>query len=470
MPSQAPMQTDLIYSQSQPAPNKTAGGHDCAPPIDRTGFALFLLLNAVLFIRPSEIIPELEGWPLYEVVILLCLLASLSAVRERLTAHSLRLQPGLVCVLLMLLVIVLSNLLHGLSYEARMGGIMFLKIVLYYLLLQGLVNSTARLRTFLLVLLAFILTLAILSLLQFHGIIDVQAMAPVHQNEGFDESTGEGLILFRLQSLGIFSDPNDFSLILVCGLLIGMHRLIEDRRFFARLAWMLPIGICGYAFSLTHSRGGFLALTSGSMAYLVSQRGWRRSRLPAAIVLPLLLLAFGGRQTNIDLGNTDDTAQGRILLWRDAMMYFQTSPIMGIGYGQLPETMGMVAHNSYVNSYAELGIFGGTCFVGVFYCAIVGLRRVTGGSAQRIDAELLKWRPCVMAMVVAYATGLISLTRSYVIPTYLVLGVAAAYGNLVARDAPAAVPRLTVRLLRRVGAVSVICLIVIYAFIKIFAH
>src|SRR5690349_2803861 len=33
-----------------------------------TGFILFLLVNATLFIRPSEISPSLEGLPIYNVV------------------------------------------------------------------------------------------------------------------------------------------------------------------------------------------------------------------------------------------------------------------------------------------------------------------------------------------------------------------------------------------------------------------
>ena len=39
-------------------------------------FALFLLVNAALFIRPSEIAPPLAAVPIYQILILLCLAVS----------------------------------------------------------------------------------------------------------------------------------------------------------------------------------------------------------------------------------------------------------------------------------------------------------------------------------------------------------------------------------------------------------
>jgi len=36
-------------------------------------FDLFLLINATLFIRPSESIPALDGWPIYELLNLICI-------------------------------------------------------------------------------------------------------------------------------------------------------------------------------------------------------------------------------------------------------------------------------------------------------------------------------------------------------------------------------------------------------------
>src|SRR5687767_7736029 len=44
------------------------------------GFVLFLLVNAVLFIRPAEVFPSLQALPIYEVLILGALVTSLPVV------------------------------------------------------------------------------------------------------------------------------------------------------------------------------------------------------------------------------------------------------------------------------------------------------------------------------------------------------------------------------------------------------
>src|SRR5438046_1928435 len=74
------------------------------------GFALFLLVNAVLFIRPAELIPELGDLPFYELTIIACLAASSLGVVGQLSPRSLPTQPITVCVVGMLAAIVLSHL------------------------------------------------------------------------------------------------------------------------------------------------------------------------------------------------------------------------------------------------------------------------------------------------------------------------------------------------------------------------
>src|SRR5262249_38202472 len=110
-------------------------GAERVPWGGRMSFYLFILVNAVLFVRPAEIVPELEGAPIYEVVILVCLAASAVAVLQQLTARSLGRRPITVCVLGLLVAVVLSHLSHGSLGEAGTFGLLFVKIVLYYLLL-----------------------------------------------------------------------------------------------------------------------------------------------------------------------------------------------------------------------------------------------------------------------------------------------------------------------------------------------
>src|SRR3954452_8179869 len=74
---------------------------------------LFLLLNATLFMRPAEIVPQLEGWPIYNAIILCCLALALPQMLQRLQGRSLLADPITLCVFGILPAIVLSLLAQG---------------------------------------------------------------------------------------------------------------------------------------------------------------------------------------------------------------------------------------------------------------------------------------------------------------------------------------------------------------------
>ena len=188
------------------------------------GFALFILVNAVLFIRPAEVIPALLDLPVDEVLILCCLVFSLPAVLDRLRPSSLATQPISVCVLGLLVAVVLSQLSHFQFGLALGAGKDFLKVVLYYLLFVSLVTSFARLRSFLSWLVLFIVVLTVLALLQWHGIISIEALEAVQQRQT-DQETGEMTSFPRLCSTGLYHDPNDLCLILLVGMAISLYLL-----------------------------------------------------------------------------------------------------------------------------------------------------------------------------------------------------------------------------------------------------
>src|SRR5258707_7739294 len=92
---------------SMPAP---ARGVAPVMPGSGLGFLVFLIVNATLFVRPAEIIPELLGLPIYQVLILTCLVFSLPAVVQQLSLNSLYSRPITACVLALLAAIAMSQL------------------------------------------------------------------------------------------------------------------------------------------------------------------------------------------------------------------------------------------------------------------------------------------------------------------------------------------------------------------------
>jgi hypothetical protein len=471
-----------------PAPPARVSG-DRAAPGGALGFTLFILVNALLLIRPTDlVIPELQDWPLYQIAIVACLVVSYRPVLAQLTIRSLISRPITLCVVGLLLAVVLSHLSHGAAGSARLSGAEFAKHVIYYLLLVGLLNSAGRLRRFLLWLVRFTALLSVLALLQYHGAIDLPALAAYEQRV-VDRETGEELRIARLRGPGIFNDPNDLCLILVMAMAVCLYRLGDCRSVSsgshraeplrpAGCALALPngclqlamLGLFGYTLILTHSRGGFIALLVGLLVFFYTRFGRWKATLLAGVVLPVLFALFAGRQTSIDLTDRGDTSQARIQHWSEGLAAFRGAPVFGTGTETYGEVASAAAHNSFIHCYVELGLFGGTLFLGAFYLALRGLHRFGSRQVHIRDAELRRVRPYLMAIVAAYAACMLSLSRAYITPTYMVLGLAEAYLQMATAAVPLSPARFGARHVVRLVLVSLAFVAASYLFVRLFVR
>lgn len=436
-------------------------------------FALFLLLNATLFIRPAEIIPDLVGLPIYNVLILLNLALASSKIVVRLSLTTLLTEPITACVLGLLASIFLSHATHFSFLLAGQGAFEFLKVVLYYMLLIAVLDSTERLRLFLAALVIFISILTSLALLQYHGTINIPSLDAFADRE-IDAETGDEYMVMRLRSTGIYNDPNDLSLILIVG--TGACLFLAGPRpgGLPKPYWLAPAGVFLYALTLTHSRGGFLALLAGMLVLFYARFGLKKAVLLTIMALPVMFILFAGRQTDISAG--EDTGQDRIQLWAQGFIMFCESPIFGIGQNLYAERAGLVAHNSFVHPFAELGFLGGSLFLGAFAYALRTLLILCNHAREIDDPVLARFSPYLLGMAIGYAFGMLTITRNYVVPTYMILGLVAAYLRLVAANAPALVGTgrpisiLDQHLLGRMGLISIAFLVVTNAFVKFYVR
>lgn len=389
-------------------------------------FGLFLLLNALLLLRPEDLFPDLAGTRLYLILICLCFLSSAKSVAERFAPSEMLNRPIFCCVFGMLVAVVLSHLGTGWIGGALEDGAEFAKVAAYYVLLIAVIDSPKRLRMFLGWLVLLVAGMTTLGLLQFHGMIDWAVLRPIDQR-GIDELTGEEFLFPRLRSVGIYNDPNDLCLILTTGVLCCFARSATAARLATSLAWLTPVGLFGYAITATYSRGGLLGFAVGLGAVVVARLGLRRGLPLAAAGLVALLAVFSGRQTDFNLDG-EDTSQGRLRLWAEGIALLSRNPITGIGVGRYADEVGLVAHNSFVHAFVETGLVGGTLFTGAFSLAIIGLHRLPRqGSFWEHERSYTALRACILAMVIAYAAGAFTVSRTYTVPTYMILGLATAY-------------------------------------------
>jgi hypothetical protein len=430
-------------------------------------FFLFILVTATLFIRPSEVIPALAEVPVYYLTILPCIVVALPSLLGQLTGRSLSRQPITVCVVGMVAATALSHIARFNIYYLTIVMQEFPKVVLYYLLLVSLVNTEARLRRFLVWVVILTVVSSSLALLHYHGIVYIPACEAVEDGEE-DPVTGELIFISRLCSSGIFHDPNDLCLILVTAMAICLYLMTDTRRGPFRVVWLAPLLLFGYALTLTYSRGGFLALLASTLILFYARFGWKRTIPLAMVVLPAMFVLFGGRQTDLSPGG--DTAQERIQVWTEGLALFRRAPLFGIGESRFVEEIHKAAHNSYVHAYTEMGFFGGTVFLSIFYLSLWLPYRLDAERLRAAAPELRRMRPYLMAVVAGYSIGIFSLSRNYVVPTYLYPGLISVYTRLACPEPFPPVARFDFRLIRRLTLVSVGVITFLHVYVRLMAR
>ena len=279
-------------------------------------FALLVLLTAILFLRPEELIPEIAGLRLYLVAISAALLVSIPQVIRQLDPSELRWNPITGCVLGVLAAGVASHSAHGQFGLASEFATEFGKVVLFYLLAVGVLDTRERLEAYLGWLVVLILGVTTLALLQHHGAIAIEALRPVEQFD-LDRDSGELTVITRLRGSGIFNDPNDLCLILGVGIVCALYQAIRAESGILRLAWLAPVAVFLYALALTYSRGGLLGIGAAVSAFAILRYGWRRGAFALVVLVPLAAAFFAGRQTDLDV--SAGTGQERIHLWAEGL-------------------------------------------------------------------------------------------------------------------------------------------------------
>jgi len=418
-------------------------------------YALFLLVTAIMIIRPTDFVPGLEGANLYLIAIVPCILLSWHKVMPQLTTEGLRERPVLVFGIGILSISLVSNLLHGHFQVGFDFATEFLKMLMFYLLMLGHIDSPARLRRFLGFLVGVILIPIILAVLNYHGYMHIPAFRVI--SEGDD--------VRRLCGTGVFNDPNDVCEILDSGMLLCLCGLLDRGGGLTRVLWLAPLALFGHALNLTHSRGGFLGAVVGLTVLFRSRFRGTKSLVVAGAALAVMFVLFGGRQTT--LSTSEGTSQSRIQLWDQGFELFLRSPLIGIGIGQFVENMDHVAHNAFVQTYTELGFLGGTLLFGQYLWGLKNMTKLGSRQVTVPDPEVRRVRPFLLASLASYATSEMSLTNPFCVVTYAMFGLATVCIRLADPSPPLPDLLLNRALIRRTIVFSGLFLVALYVFTRL---
>jgi hypothetical protein len=424
---------------------------------------LFILSTGVLYVRPQEWFPD-AAVQLFLPVVVPALLVSMGSIIDQLKGTSLRQRPITVCLLGVLLAGLLSDISNGDLEEASGFLDGFGRAVLFYLLLVGVVDTPARLRRLLSWLIIWDMVALIPIFLNFQGVISLPGIE-FASTQYMDVETGRLDVVRRLSGTGLFGDANDICLNLSTVVIACLYRLSERQSGTRRFFWLLPLGFFGYCIKLTASRGGLLMVLSGLLMLILSR--YRKSK---ALLLSLGLLLFcfmfvAGRQADISVKS--GTGQKRIQIWKDGLVEMRRVPILGVGTGKYMTITNTVAHNSFVQAFVETGLVGGILFFGAVSYAFRTMYRLGSEGVSSLDPELRALRPYMMAVLVSYAVGMLSLTENYIVPTWVILGMCMTFIRLAATDPPLGGTQFDGPLVARMVLSSMLLLAVVFVFVQL---
>jgi len=404
---------------------------------------------AVIYIRPAEIVPSLEGVPVVDVLSVAIMLIAAAMLFVRRRCVSISAVDGYV--LLFWLTIILSNAVWGWFGGAYKGLLDFAPVVFCYFLIRLAVDTPARLRGFVRILIALNVFLAVNGIVQYHTGLGLGNMTTV----GLEN---------RIRGTGIFGDPNDLGMTLVMTTPLLLW-VVFDRacRMWHRAMGLVLLAPILTAIVYTNSRGAILGL-GGALCVFAMRQFKPISALTFGVAALVAVVLLGPARAQA-MDSDESSAQSRIEAWGEGLMMLKSKPIFGVGYGRFTEYHDRVAHNSFVQTAAELGLVGAGIFVAMFdglFHALRGARR----ASSRPEALPASWINSVTASAFGMVICGFFLSRQYVVVPYIMLALGASVGTLAPNAARFTVLPPVVESVLRVIVLTIATTTLVYGMVR----
>jgi len=265
----------------------------------------------------------------------------------------------------------------------------------------------------------------------------------------------------------LLNDPNDLAQTLVAALplvaLAWRGRRPLNNLFFVAL----PVIAILWAVVLTRSRGGLVALAAllwFAFALWTGPRWARVLRWAGFLGLLVLLTLF------FRLGGADESAMGRLEAWSEGLQMLKYSPIWGVGFAQFADRNELVAHNSFVHCFAELGLVGYFAWLGAIVATFWYLERIGVTEADgKGSPELVRWARALGLSLVTFLAGALFLSRTYSASLFLLVGMGTALAGVAQKtsEEPEAYSIPVVAFLVRTGVLVVMSVVLTYVVVVI---
>jgi len=379
-------------------------------------FILLCLYTFFVFIRPQEFIGIFKIFP-FMPVLFVFLLIGMIFVKDK-AFHF----PQDKFLVMFFIFAVLSHLFH-LYFSGALGVFTGLLpvISLYYIITNSL-NTLERIEKYFSLIIVLSLVMAI------HGI---------HQyyNDGIGW-TGQTFApkTTRIRYIGIFSDPNDLSLVFLFSIPLIIYFFAEKKKFLLRIVNIFTLAVILFAMILTQSRGAMVSLGAMMAYYGVRKYGMKKGLIIGAILLLPLIIVFSTGKF-LAISTEEESAYGRIDAWYEGFQMLIHSPIWGVGPGMFTEYNYLTAHNSYVLCFAENGLVGYFFWLGSIYFTFIGLSKsIKIELTDAVEGKIISPSFFLTISLIGFLAASFFLSRTYTIILYMNLGVISAYLYMMEKE------------------------------------
>ena len=179
--------------------------------------------------------------------------------------------------------------------------------------------------------------------------------------------------LNRVNWIKQYDDANTYAMLLIMAIQPLLLVNMLEKNFLRKSIYGVALLTLVYGVFLTESRGALLGLLAGA-SILMLQKFTKKTGVIMALVLGVIVWASVPDRMQ-QLNTEDSSAASRVSFWEAGLDLFYENPLMGIGYRQFAQHVGMDAHNTLVSAFTEFGIIGFILWlIPIYICAKLLIR------------------------------------------------------------------------------------------------
>ena len=377
-----------ISRQEPPGPSAAIGfGNSLA-------FAGLYLFTFLLYARPNELLPGIFGpFPVTKIVAVATALTYGASMLN--AGRPITIWPLEVRMLLLMVILAVLFTPFAISPQDSVDTLSdtFFKIVLIFVLIINLVTSHKRLHSLLNLMLICASGLALGAIKDF--------LAGRYTKGRIYGAVG-----------GMFDNPNDFAAALALLVPLAVALALSNKRL-ARLAYVGCALMLSITVLITFSRGAFLGLVAlgGVLLWRLRPRFvlvWIAAGL-LMVAAVSMMIGSGNRLSTILDPDSDETGSAqarRLVLQRGALVAVRHS-VIGIGMGNFHHysVHEQVAHNAYLEVWAELGMAGLIAYLTLVVAPFRSLRDLelkTAGLRDKLSRDVYYLSVGLQSTLAAY--------------------------------------------------------------------